>query len=254
MTSVQPRKPQTHLEVAHRPAALRQRRPRRSAIEARGKILDVALQMFADNTYDAVSLRAITIKAKVNIAAPHYYFGSKMKLFVEVFGRCMEPVNRERLRLLDERTAGGRVAGVEEIVRAYVEPYVRLIEGGGTGSTMIRFLSRAMTEQNVAIRDLIMARMDVIWFRFAPALHSALPDVPKATLYWRFFFMMSSTYFLNRGKQWFDSRTEGLCSLSDVDEVIDQLTGFITAGLSAPPRAEEAPGAAAAPIRRREAI
>jgi AcrR family transcriptional regulator len=92
--------------VAKRPAKSRKRRPRQSAIEVRNKILDVALQMFADHAYEAVSLRALTIKAKVNVAAPHYYFGSKVKLFAEVFGRCMEPVNRERLRLLEEHMNG----------------------------------------------------------------------------------------------------------------------------------------------------
>lgn len=214
MASNRSRTAPSDIDVAKRPAKSRKRRPRQSAIDARNKILDVALQMFADHAYEAVSLRAITIKAKVNVAAPHYYFGTKVRLFAEVFGRCMEPVNRERLSQLDAHMNGPGGPSLEGVVRAYAEPYVRLIEDGGTGSTIMRFLGRALAEQNTNVRALTLSKMDPIWYTFSPALQKVLPDIPQATVYWRFHFMKSAVYDLSRGKHWFDSRTEGLCDIT----------------------------------------
>ncbi|MBT5685956.1 MAG: TetR/AcrR family transcriptional regulator, partial [Gammaproteobacteria bacterium] len=45
------------------------------------KILDAAEYLFVEQGYAATSLRAIASAAGVNLAATHYYFGSKKGLF-----------------------------------------------------------------------------------------------------------------------------------------------------------------------------
>ncbi len=57
--------------------------------------------------------------------------------------------------------------------------------------------------------------------------------------------MKSAVYDLSRGKHWFDSRTEGFCDLTNLDEVIEELSGFLIAGLSAPMNAVETTGMSA---------
>lgn len=62
-------------------------------------LLETAGELFADAGLDGVSIRAISKKAKVNIAAIHYHFGSKDNLYLEVVRHVM---NRIRCTLAGE--------------------------------------------------------------------------------------------------------------------------------------------------------
>lgn len=55
------------------------------------QILDVAEKLFADNGFEAVSVREIAKAASINIAMISYYFGSKENLYKEVIVRKMIP-------------------------------------------------------------------------------------------------------------------------------------------------------------------
>ena len=70
--------------------------------DTRDQILDTAERLFAEFVIDGVSIRTITAEAGVNLAAIHYHFGSKEALVREVFVLRIGPLNRERLRLLDD--------------------------------------------------------------------------------------------------------------------------------------------------------
>ena len=73
-----------------------------TAGDTREKILDAAEALFVERGYAATSLRAIATAAGVNLAATNYHFGSKMGLFAAVFHRRIEPINQQRLVLLNE--------------------------------------------------------------------------------------------------------------------------------------------------------
>src|SRR5450759_1511200 len=59
------------------------------------RILVTAELMFAERGYGALSLRAITRAAGVNLAAIHYHFGSKEELLERIFERRCGPMNQE---------------------------------------------------------------------------------------------------------------------------------------------------------------
>jgi AcrR family transcriptional regulator len=51
------------------------------------EILDVAERLFAEQGFEAISIREISKAADINIAMVSYYFGSKEKLYEEVVNR-----------------------------------------------------------------------------------------------------------------------------------------------------------------------
>ncbi len=48
-------------------------------------IMDVAIDLFADNGFSETSVRQIAEKADVNVAMINYYFGSKKELLESIF-------------------------------------------------------------------------------------------------------------------------------------------------------------------------
>ena len=73
--------------------------------DTRERLLDAAEVLFAENGFDATSVRAITTWADANLAAVNYHFQSKVVLITAVFERRIRPINRQRLQLLEQACA-----------------------------------------------------------------------------------------------------------------------------------------------------
>jgi AcrR family transcriptional regulator len=78
--------------------------------ETRRRILSTALEMFAEQGYEATSTRLLAERAGVNLPAIPYYFGSKEGLYRAVVAYCLEqsevflaPVTAKALALLEQK-------------------------------------------------------------------------------------------------------------------------------------------------------
>ena len=100
--------------------------------------------------FEGTSMRLLTAKAGVNLAAVNYHFGSKDALIEAVFRRRLDPMNAARIAELDrlEKEAGGTAArAATQIIRAFVGASLRMIEDArGGGRNFIRLLGRTYTE------------------------------------------------------------------------------------------------------------
>ncbi|MEO8161436.1 MAG: TetR family transcriptional regulator, partial [Arenimonas sp.] len=110
------------------------------------RILGAAEELFAQHGFSGTSLRQVTSRADVNIAAVNYHFGSKENLVNEVFRRRMDEMSERRLnelRQAQEETPGE----LEPILRAFIEPALALTLDRH-GSAFVRVLARAYAEKN----------------------------------------------------------------------------------------------------------
>ena len=64
------------------------------------RILHAAEDLFAQHGFAGTSLRQVTSRADVNIAAVNYHFGSKENLVNEVFKHRMDDMSEKRLSAL----------------------------------------------------------------------------------------------------------------------------------------------------------
>ena len=88
------------------------------------RILDAAEQLFAEKGFAETSLRLITSKAGVNLAAVNYHFGSKKSLIQAVFTRFLNPFVTSLEQELDrQQQAGITDPSLEELL----EMLVRLV-------------------------------------------------------------------------------------------------------------------------------
>jgi AcrR family transcriptional regulator len=225
---------------ATKPKTRRRRDARGDA--TRTRILDAAEALFAVEGYATVSLRRITFKAKANVAAVNYYFKSKEALLEAIFVRRIVPINEERARLLDACLASGAggQALLEGIVRAFVEPHLRMTSQFGPGGTVVmQLLGRLSTDPGRRIERILLKQYDPIWRRFSEAFRNVLPHLSRQTIYWRFFYLLGTLYFLTSARQWLPSRTENLCHPDNVDDVVGSMVPFLVGALTAPETSAE---------------
>ncbi len=207
-----------------------------TAHDTKERILDAAEALFADQGFDATSLRAITAQAGVNLAAVNYHFGSKEILVERVLARRLEPLNSERLSLLDRVLDRPGGPTLEQVLECFYGPTLRMAAAEDTGSRrFMQMFGRTFTEPGGRLRELFAAQFREVASRFGEALHGCLPGLPRGELAWRMHFMVgalahtvSSPHALRVIAPSLD--VEPL----DSDRVLDRLVQFAAAGLRAP--------------------
>lgn len=85
--------------------------------DTRQRLLAAALELFTGRGYDGASIRAITSRARANLAAVTYHFGSKAALYESVVESVVSPL-REAVAVAAQRE-GTALERVEGVVRAF---------------------------------------------------------------------------------------------------------------------------------------
>ena len=167
--------------------------------ETQTRILDAAEELFMQHGFESASMRMLTAKAGVNLAAVNYHFGSKDALVEAVFRRRDEEPARLAAR------------------------------------TFSRLLGRAYTEPAKSIRQLIGQMYAPAMERFKAAFVRALPELPKDELVWRMHFMFGTLAYTLAATDTVQliagAKPE---DRYDARVLADRLTAFMSAGLLAP--------------------
>jgi AcrR family transcriptional regulator len=66
----------------------------------RERLLDAALEVFAERGYEAATIREICSRAGANIAAVHYHFGDKRRLYEAIYGTLFATLRQRRTDFL----------------------------------------------------------------------------------------------------------------------------------------------------------
>src|SRR5262245_263059 len=206
--------------------------------ETRTRILDAAEELFMQHGFEGTSMRLLTAKAQVNLAAVNYHFGSKDALIEAVFRRRLDPMNSARVAALDKAEAegAGRPLSPETIIRAFVGESLRMVEDTkGGGRNFIRLLGRTYTEPAKPIRALIGQMYAPTMGRYKDALERALPQMPRDELVWRMHFMFGTLSYTLAATD----TVQLIAGFKPEDRhdarlLEDRLTAFLVAGLNAP--------------------
>ena len=129
-----------------------------TSADTKTRILDAAEGLFMEHGFEATSLRSLTAAAGVNLAAVNYHFGSKEELFQAVLTRRLDPMNKERIELIDklEREAGGKAIACERILFAMLIPALRLARDEERGGkNFLRLVGRAYADPAPFIRHFL---------------------------------------------------------------------------------------------------
>lgn len=155
------------------------------------RILGAAEELFAQHGFGGTSLRQVTSRADVNIAAVNYHFGSKENLVTEVFRRRMDDMSAQRLARL-KQAREQNPGELEPILAAFVEPALALAQDRHGGGAFIRVIARAYAEKNDGLRKFLSEQYGHVLREFGKAIAACVPALSKEQLYWRLDFLAGS--------------------------------------------------------------
>lgn len=192
------------------------------------RILGAAEELFAQHGFGGTSLRQVTSRADVNIAAVNYHFGSKENLVTEVFRRRMDEMSAQRLERL-ERARAEHPGDLEPILAAFVEPALALAQDRHGGGAFIRVIARAYAEKNDGLRKFLSEQYGHVLREFGKAIAACLPELNKEQLYWRLDFLAGAlTYAM--ADFGLIKRPAGISERAHRERAARELIGFAAAG------------------------
>jgi AcrR family transcriptional regulator len=204
--------------------------------DTKGRILDAAERLFADEAIARTSLRAITIAAGVNVAAVHYHFGSKEALLESLWARRVEPINRERLARLDalEADAAGAPVAVEAILEAFLVPPFRLAAEMGQADAQLatKLIGRFYSEPEDLMERVLREQFGEAARRFHAAFCRALPHLPPDAVAWRLQSTVAALTHVLSGRHRFEV-IPGVRLGTRPETALRQLIPFCAAGFRA---------------------
>jgi AcrR family transcriptional regulator len=212
-----------------------------SVQDTKSRILDSAESLFMEHGFEATSLRQLTASAGVNLAAVNYHFGTKEELFQAVLTRRLDPMNQERIALLDrfEAEARGQPLACEKIIQAMLYPALVLARDEARGGkNFLKLLGRAYADPAPFIRQFLSDQYARMIVRYKSAFAKALPHLPVQELTWRLHFVMGALSYTVSGTdalRLIDQLSEEENGETDHDIIVlEKLAPFLAAGLKAP--------------------
>ncbi|WP_138466209.1 TetR/AcrR family transcriptional regulator [Poseidonocella sp. HB161398] len=194
-------------------------------------ILDVAEVLFADKGFAGTAMRHVAEKIEANPALINYYFSNKENLFRAVFLRRAEKITEARMARLAELEAAGGY-GIEDLVRAFLEPTAALLETP-QGRSFLRLHSRLHMEPEEIAFDLRRQVYQVSTRAYAEAFAALLPGMPRRRVYHKVSLMVGAYLYAFSDTNRLGELTEGLGAQEEQDGLIEDVVAFVSAGMRA---------------------
>lgn len=200
------------------------------------RILDAAEQLFAEKGFAETSLRVITAKAGVNLAAVNYHFGSKKALIQAVFSRFLGPFCASLERELERRAAEPEPAAtLEELLEMLVDQAMAVEPRSHDDlSIFMRLLGLAFSESQGHLRRYLEDMYGKVFRRYMLLVHQAAPNVAPLELFWRVHFMLGAAAFSMSGIKALRAISENDFGMdTSIEQVMRLMVPFLAAGMRA---------------------
>jgi len=215
-----------------------------TSTRTREQLILAGERLFAQKGLDNVSLRQINAEAgQRNSSASHYHFGSKESLITAIYEYRMERVNNRRNEMLAALPPVAGIRPVSNLVGVLVYPMVEEIEGSEGGHYCIRFLSQLLGHPMMNLVSMWRSQFGESIGQVYYGLRNALPDVPDEVFGPRFGLLWVLAVNALADRERLNGIGAGMIHhhtlpVLYVSNLVDALTGMISAPASAETRAE----------------
>jgi AcrR family transcriptional regulator len=207
---------------------MRSKRARGSADghQTTSRLLDTAERLFGQYGYDGIGMRALALKARVNLGAATYHYGSKKALYIEAFMRRFRPINGEQLSLLRHAQAHGPLS-VDEVVDCMARPVYAM---GLAHPSFSALLARNLIAPPPFMHAALQREVGLTVQEYVGALGRCVPRLAEESLRARIMFAMGSVLMFSANI----ARLPPMRRPVALEPVFTELMRFVAAGLQAP--------------------
>ena len=191
----------------------------------RQRLLEAALEVFARDGFRGATIERICRKAGANIAAAHYHFGDKRKLYAAVFEHA------ER-RAQADRPAEAEPKGPPEArLHTVVAAFLRRLLDPGRPAWMAQLLAHELIDPTPALDRLVRRRMRANHEQIASIIRELAPGAPTEAVRLATLSIVAQCVFYRNSAAIVSRLYPELDAAGEIDRLADHVTQFSLAGI-----------------------
>jgi len=199
------------------------------------RLLDVAEGLFCKHGFKGTSIRDIAAAADCNVASVNYYFGSKEKLYEEVWRSFLIPMREARIASINKvMSRTDSQPNLEDLLKSFADTFVGSMVDANRASRLTKLMGREYIDShlpaNMFVNEIIKPTIT--------AMHGALmktcPDLDESKILPVIFSITGQLIHLIRIKTMFEQGGDDLgLPIFDSDKTINHIVKFSAAGIRA---------------------
>lgn len=199
-------------------------RPEGRAHGTRQRLLDAALEVFARDGFRGATIERICSRAGANIAAAHYHFGDKRRLYAAVFAYA------ERIARGDGRAPD--VAGTPAArLHAHVASFLHRLLDPNRPAWMAQLLAHELIDPTPALDRLVRRRMRANHEQIAAIIRELAPGASRDAVRFATLSVIAQCVFYRNSAAIVSRLYPDLDPAREVDRIADHVTHFSLAGI-----------------------
>jgi AcrR family transcriptional regulator len=192
----------------------------------RQRLLEAALEVFARDGFRGATIERICKRAGANIAAAHYHFGDKRKLYAAVFEHAERRAQADRPA--DTEPTGSPEARLQAVVAAFLR---RLLDPGRP-AWMAQLLAHELIDPTPALDRLVRRRMRANHDQIASIIRELAPDAPIQAIRLATLSIVAQCVFYRNSAAIVSRLYPELDAAGEIDRLADHVTRFSLAGIA----------------------
>ncbi len=196
------------------------------------RILDTAVELFAEKGFEHASVRDITQAAGVNLAAINYHFGSRDALIHAVAERYLTPLCQDLERQLDDHEASTTELSLEDLLELMIRAMLKAVEQDTQGVCLfMRLVGQAYLSSDDTLRSFLDRRYGCSFRRFMRQVSLRVPMLSQSEFFWRCHFLVGAAVLPLARHGLLSGYEQTLLGLQASEvEVFHRLVAFLAAG------------------------
>lgn len=198
-------------------------------------IVEAAETLFAEQGFTETTVRQITSRADVNLAAINYHFGSKKGLIQAVAEKFLTPLCAELGSMLEQRQVADSSPSLEELLEMLMRALLLVHrENVNALAVFMRLLELAYMKNQEELRDFLISRYNDKLLPFIQLIRTDAAPMEDDEFFWRLHFLLGSiTFTLSNYHTLHAIEKREFHSGAEVENILHRMIPVLSAGLQA---------------------
>lgn len=199
------------------------------------RLLDAAEELFCEHGFNGTSIRDIAASAGCNIASVNYYFGSKEKLYEEVWRRHLIPMRDARIASINKVMSQTETRpNLEDLLKSFADTFVGSIVDANKASRLTKLMAREYIDSHLPTNMFVNEVIKPTITAMHKALVKTCPDLDESKILLVVFSVIGQLVHLIHIRTMLEQGGDDLdMPIFDSDEVINHIVKFSAAGIRA---------------------
>jgi AcrR family transcriptional regulator len=206
-----------------------------SVKSVKDRLVNAAEELFCERGFKGTSIRDIAASAGCNIASVNYYFGSKEKLYEEVWHRHLIPMRDLRIASINKVMSQTETSpDLESLLRSFADTFVGSMVDSSSMSRLSMLMAREYIDSHLPTNMFVEEVMMPTITAMNGALVKTCPDLDESKVLPVVFSIVGQLVHLVHVKTMFEHGGDDLnLPPFDYHELIDHIVKFSAAGIRA---------------------